>query len=135
MIASVVSKLISVGFFKYAPILLAAAGGEGHGEHGSGPPHLPNLFSLLYNWGLLPESVYHFASEWINVIYGAFTAIIMSIIAMRIYAKRQMAAHIILRLGSLDNDPGAQEKCHIWVSQKAPWYSINSVLPEYQKGE
>jgi len=90
MIASVITKLISVGFFKFAPILVAAAGGEGQGEHGSGPPHLPNLFTLLYNWGLLPEGVYHFASEWINVIYGAFTAIIMSIIAMRIYAKRQM---------------------------------------------
>ncbi|MCG8381629.1 MAG: GFA family protein [Gammaproteobacteria bacterium] len=52
-----------------------------------------------------------------------------------LYAKRQMAAHIILRLGSLDIDPGAQEKCHIWVSQKAPWYSINSALPEHEKGE
>jgi len=90
MIAPVINKLISVGFFKFAPILVAGAGGEGHGEHASGPPHLPNLFTLLYNWGLLPEGVYHFASEWINVIYGAFTAIIMSIIAMRIYAKRQM---------------------------------------------
>jgi len=87
MIAALFNKLISVGFFKFAPILVAAAGGEGHG---SGPPHLPNLFTLLYNWGLLPEGVYHFASEWINVIYGAFTAIIMSIIAMRIYARRQM---------------------------------------------
>jgi len=50
----------------------------------------------------------------------------------QIYAKRDDTKHIILRLGSLDNDPQAKESCHIWVSQKATWYSINSNLPEHQ---
>ncbi|MBQ0718697.1 MAG: GFA family protein [Gammaproteobacteria bacterium] len=46
-----------------------------------------------------------------------------------VYAQRIHAEHIILRLGSLDVDPKSSEKGHIWVSQKASWYSINSILP------
>lgn len=53
----------------------------------------------------------------------------------QIYAKRSGAKHIILRMGSLDVDPEAVEKCHIWVSQKAGWYSINQCLPEHLEGE
>ncbi|WP_233153008.1 GFA family protein [Motiliproteus sp. MSK22-1] len=48
----------------------------------------------------------------------------------QIYAKRDGTRHLILRLGSLDTDPNAREKNHIWVSQKASWYDINSQLPE-----
>ena len=50
----------------------------------------------------------------------------------QIYAKREGADNIILRLGSLDDAPLSKEKNHIWVSQKAAWYSINSDLPRYQ---
>jgi|TARA_B110000977_G_scaffold27387_1_gene34597 hypothetical protein len=53
----------------------------------------------------------------------------------QIYAKRDGTEHIILRLGSLDDDPKSIEKNHIWVSQKATWYSINSNLPEHQEFE
>ncbi|MCJ8340303.1 MAG: GFA family protein [Pseudomonadales bacterium] len=53
----------------------------------------------------------------------------------QIYAKRVATEHIILRLGSLDDDPDATEKNHIWVSQKASWYSINGELPEYPEFE
>ncbi|MFT6916165.1 MAG: hypothetical protein ACJAWL_002489 [Motiliproteus sp.] len=52
-----------------------------------------------------------------------------------VYAKREGKEHIILRLGSLDHDPEAKEKSHIWVSEKASWYEINSQLPEYQQFE
>lgn len=86
MITGAFQNIIAVGFAKLTPLLSVAAGG---GEHG-GPPHLPNVFSLLHEMGLLPDNVYHFTNEWINVIYAAFTAIIMSIIAMRVYANRQM---------------------------------------------
>lgn len=47
----------------------------------------------------------------------------------QIYAKKEGTEHVVLRLGSLDTDPQAQEKNHIWVSEKAEWYSINSALP------
>lgn len=50
----------------------------------------------------------------------------------QLYAKRDNTAHIILRLGSLDDEPAAVEKSHIWVSQKASWYSIHNNLPEHQ---
>jgi len=53
----------------------------------------------------------------------------------QMYAKRAGAEHIILRLGSLDGSPKWTEKNHIWVSQKASWYSINSTLPEHQEFE
>ena len=51
----------------------------------------------------------------------------------QIYAKRTDAGHIILRLGSLDDDPDSGEKNHIWVLQKASWYSIDSSLPQCQE--
>lgn len=53
----------------------------------------------------------------------------------QIYAKRDGQSHIILRLGSLDTDPASKEVNHIWVSQKASWYDINSSLPQYQAFE
>jgi hypothetical protein len=53
----------------------------------------------------------------------------------QIYAKREGTEHLILRLGSLDSDPKSIEKKHIWVSQKASWYSINSNLPVCQEYE
>jgi len=51
----------------------------------------------------------------------------------QIYAKRVDTEHIILRLGSLDDDLDAKETQHIWVSQKASWYSINGDLPQIQE--
>ncbi len=53
----------------------------------------------------------------------------------QVYAKKEGAPHIVLRLGSLDSDPGSSEKKHIWVSQKASWYSISSELQECQEFE
>lgn len=55
--------------------------------------------------------------------------------ATQIYAKKDDTAHIVLRLGSLDDDPKSKEINHIWVSQKAPWYSLNSHLPEHLEFE
>ncbi|MFB9886271.1 GFA family protein [Balneatrix alpica] len=53
----------------------------------------------------------------------------------QVYAKRDGTQHIILRLGSLDDDPKSKERSHIWVSQKASWYSINSKLSEHSEFE
>ena len=49
----------------------------------------------------------------------------------QVYAKRDNTQHIILRLGSLDDDPHSRETKHIWVSEKASWYAIHNDLPEF----
>lgn len=51
-------------------------------EH-SGPPKLPSLVEILFG----PHSV---AEHWVNVIYAFTVGIILSLIALRVYAKRQM---------------------------------------------
>lgn len=51
----------------------------------------------------------------------------------QIYAKKDNTTHIVLRLGTLDSDIGSSEKEHIWVSQKASWYFIDSHLPQRVK--
>lgn len=50
----------------------------------------------------------------------------------QIYAKREGVDHIVLRLGTLDSIPETQESKHIWVSQKAGWYTIGGELPQYE---
>ncbi|WP_271274594.1 GFA family protein [Aliamphritea hakodatensis] len=57
-----------------------------------------------------------------------------------IYAKRQGTAHVILRLGSLDNDSlnaenTPRERSHIWTSQQASWYQNNAELPVFDEAE
>lgn len=57
-----------------------------------------------------------------------------------IYAKREGTAHVILRLGSLDNDSlnvenTPRERSHIWTSQQARWYQNDTELPVYDEAE
>ena len=64
----------------------AAAGGTEHGgEHGgqAGPPHLPNLVTLIFGYGSAPD-------HWVNVIFAFGIAIILSVLSMTVYARRQM---------------------------------------------
>ncbi len=39
-----------------------------------------------------------------------------------------------LRLGTLDADPGRRPFAHFWVSEKAPWYTIEDKLQQYAAG-
>jgi hypothetical protein len=39
-----------------------------------------------------------------------------------------------IRLGTLDSDPERRPLGHVWVSSKAPWYTINDSLPQYPEG-
>ena len=41
---------------------------------------------------------------------------------------------LILRVGSLDTDPGTRPRVHIWTSQQAPWYQIDEALPSLAEG-
>ena len=41
------------------------------------------------------------------------------------------AAVVIVRVGSLDSDPGTRPVAHVWTSQKAPWHEITDALPQF----
>lgn len=53
----------------------------------------------------------------------------------QVYARKDDSSYIILRLGSLDVDPQARERAHIWVAQKASWYTIGADLPQFAEFE
>ncbi len=38
----------------------------------------------------------------------------------------------LVQAGTLDEDPGLQPQCHIWVKDKAPWYTIADSLPQFE---
>ena len=38
---------------------------------------------------------------------------------------------ILLRMGTLDTDPGVRAEAHIWVEDRQPWYEICDDLPRY----
>jgi hypothetical protein len=42
--------------------------------------------------------------------------------------------NVMIPAGSLDHDPGARERMHIFVDSKAPWYEITDALPQHPQG-
>jgi hypothetical protein len=42
--------------------------------------------------------------------------------------------HVIVRVGSLDSDPGRGPVVHIWTSLKAPWHEITDKIPQFAEG-
>jgi hypothetical protein len=52
-----------------------------------------------------------------------------------IYSRRDSEPDLRrIRLGSLDSDPERRPLGHVWVSSKAPWYTITDALPQYAEG-
>ena len=43
------------------------------------------------------------------------------------------APNVIVRIGSLDSDPGTRPVVHIWTSLKAPWHEITDDLPQFSE--
>lgn len=41
---------------------------------------------------------------------------------------------VLIRAGTLDDDPGMKPQCHIWVKSKAPWHDIGDALPQHAEG-
>lgn len=52
----------------------------------------------------------------------------------QLYAQRAGQDAVILRLGSIDSKLSSKEYAHIWLSDKADWYDLNSSLAERQDG-
>ena len=88
------ANVLALGVAKWAPMVVAAAssggehGAEDTGDHGgegghSGPPHLPNFISLFFGHNA-------FLMEWVNVVFAFLVAIFFTIVAVRVYAKREM---------------------------------------------
>ena len=51
-----------------------------------------------------------------------------------IYAYRDAEPRfVVLRMGTVDGDPGARPTRHIWVSHQAPWYEILDDLPRLEE--
>jgi len=50
-----------------------------------------------------------------------------------IYAQFEGHDEVILRLGTLDDDPGQRPIRHIFVSEKAPWYDIDEKLAQFDE--
>lgn len=44
------------------------------------------------------------------------------------------APDVIVRIGSLDDDPGGRPVVHIWTSERAPWHEITDGLPVFEEG-
>ena len=49
----------------------------------------------------------------------------------RIESRPQL---VLIRAGTLDDDPHLQPQAHIWVKAKAPWHQILDGLPQYPEG-
>jgi hypothetical protein len=41
---------------------------------------------------------------------------------------------VLIRAGTLDDDPGLRPQMHIWVKAKAPWHEICDHIPRYDEG-
>ena len=46
----------------------------------------------------------------------------------------QRPGMVLVRAGTLDDDPQMQPQCHIWVKAKAPWDQICDSITQYQEG-
>jgi len=49
-------------------------------------------------------------------------------------AARDHEDEVILRVGSLIDDPGSKAVIHIWTDEKAPWFDLNDGLPALPRG-
>lgn len=50
----------------------------------------------------------------------------------QLVAMRENQPHVVLRMATLDEDPGVRPQHHIWISHAAPWLEYKA-LPEYEE--
>ena len=46
----------------------------------------------------------------------------------------QRPGMVMVRAGSLDDDPQMRPQCHLWTSMKAPWHEITDSIPQHPEG-
>jgi len=89
MILLILHKILLAAPAWIGPVMAIATGtGDAHGaegaaeSHGEGPPHLPNLVYMIFGEGT--------ANNWVNVIFAFAVAVFLSLVAVRVYSKREM---------------------------------------------
>lgn len=57
-----------------------------------------------------------------------------SVCGSHLVAERPSQAHVIVRVATLDQDPGVTPQAHIWTSHNVPWLKYEDVAgyPEWQ---
>ena len=53
----------------------------------------------------------------------------------QLIAQREREDHVILRVGSLDDDPGVTPQFQIWASHEVPWLSYGKHIVAYGEWE
>ncbi|MHB1331702.1 MAG: GFA family protein [Sulfuriferula sp.] len=56
-----------------------------------------------------------------------------SVCGTHILAERPAQPHVILRVATLDEDPGTQPAMHIWCSHDVSWLQDNEAVLTYQE--
>ncbi len=81
------TNILALAVTKWTPhlISIASAGEEGgHAAEGGGHElFLPNLFNLFF-------SEHSWVNQWVNVVFAFMVAIFFTIVALRVYARREM---------------------------------------------
>jgi hypothetical protein len=49
-------------------------------------------------------------------------------------AEWKAQPYVIVRVGTLDDDPGNRAVAHIWMSHHAPWLSDDPAIRTYAEG-
>ncbi|MBB3232624.1 GFA family protein [Halomonas stenophila] len=55
-----------------------------------------------------------------------------SLCGTHLMAERAGQPHVILRVATLDEDPGERPALHIWRSHEVPWLAHDEALPSYK---
>ena len=55
-----------------------------------------------------------------------------SVCGSHIVAERIAQPHVILRVATLDDDPGDKPVMHIWTSHAVPWLNAADDVPHYE---
>ena len=54
-----------------------------------------------------------------------------SVCGTHLLAERPVQPHVILRVATLDEDPGTRPGMHIWTSHDVPWLADGGEVPRY----
>jgi ADP-ribosyl-[dinitrogen reductase] hydrolase len=54
-----------------------------------------------------------------------------SVCGTHLMAERPAQPHVILRVATLDDDPGVTPALHIWTSHDAPWLAESEEVPRH----